>query len=145
MPHKGSSPRTLDLFEVTLTIPTPRSEPALASAELPGLAALSDAQLAKHLGQLVDELQRRMETGRGSRPELKAAVRNASVFLERLSPRPSKPRGQSSRPGKTSSTLQEGQRKAVRAALLAGVAPSQVAKHFGLPLATIRQVLAEVA
>jgi hypothetical protein len=145
MPHKGSSPRTLDLFEVTLTVPTPRSEPAPASAELWELAGLSDAQLAKHLGQLVDELQRRMETGRGSRPELKAAVRNASVFLERLSPRPSKPRGQSSRPGKTSSTLQEGQRKAVRAALLAGVAPSQVAKHFGLPLATIRQVLAEVA
>jgi hypothetical protein len=145
MPHKGSSPRTLDLFEVTLTIPTPSSQPAVAPLESLALASLSDAQLAKHLGQLVDELQRRMETGRGSRPELKAAVRNASVFLERLSPRPSKPRGQSSRPGKTSSTLQEGQRKAVRAALLAGVAPSQVAKHFGLPLATIRQVLAEVA
>jgi hypothetical protein len=145
MPHKGSSPRTLDLFEVTLTIPTPSSQPAVAPLESPALASLSDAQLAKHLGQLVDELQRRMETGRGRRPELKAAVRNASVFLERLSPRPSKPRGQSSRPGKTSSTLQEGQRKAVRAALLAGVAPSQVAKHFGLPLATIRQVLAEVA
>ncbi len=145
MPHKGSSPRTLDLFEVTLTIPTPSSQPAVAPLESPALTSLSDAQLAKHLGQLVDELQRRMETGRGSRPELKAAVRNASVFLERLSPRPSKPRGQSSRPGKTSSTLQEGQRKAVRAALLAGVAPSQVAKHFGLPLATIRQVLAEVA
>ena len=145
MPHKGFSPRTLDLFEVTLTIPTPSSQPAVAPLESPALASLSDAQLAKQLGQLVDELQRRMETGRGSRPELKAAVRNASVFLERLSPRPSKPRGQSSRPGKTSSTLQEGQRKAVRAALLAGVAPSQVAKHFGLPLATIRQVLAEVA
>src|SRR3954470_16699350 len=124
MPHKGSSPRTLDLFEVTLTIPTPSSQPAVAPLESPALASLSDAQLAKHLGQLVDELQRRMETGRGSRPELKAAVRNASVFLERLSPRPSKPRGQSSRPGKTSSTLQEGQRKAVRAALLAGVAPT---------------------
>jgi hypothetical protein len=145
MPHKGSSPRTLDLFEVTLTIPTPSSQPAVAPLESLALASLSDAQLAKHLGQLVDELQRRMETGRGSRPELKAAVRNASVFLERLSPRPSKPRGQSSRPGKTSSTLQEGQRKAVRAALLAGVAPTQVAKHFGLSLATIRQVLAEVA
>jgi hypothetical protein len=124
MPHKGSSPRTLDLFEVTLTIPTPSSQPAVAPLESPALASLSDAQLAKHLGQLVDELQRRMETGRGSRPELKAAVRNASVFLERLSPRPSKPRGQSSRPGKTSSTWQEGQRKAVRAALLAGVGTS---------------------
>ena len=93
----------------------------------------------------MDELQRRMETGRGSRPELKAAVRNASVFLERLSPRPSKPRGQSSRPGKTSSTLQEGQRKAVRAALLAGVAPAQVAKHFSLPLAAVRKVFEETA
>jgi DNA-directed RNA polymerase specialized sigma24 family protein len=145
MPHKGSSPRTLDLFEYTITVPAPSSDLASVQREPSELASLSDAQLAKHLGQLVDELQRRMEAGWGSRPELKAAVRNASVLLERLSPRPSKPRGQSSRPGKASSTLQEGQRKAVRAVLLAGVAPSQVAKHFGLPLATIRQVLAEVA
>jgi hypothetical protein len=145
MPHKGSSPRTLDLFEVTLTVPTPRSEPALASAELPGLAALSDAQLAKHLGQLMDELQRRMEAGRGSRPELEAVVRKVSVFLERYNPPPSKHRVKSSRSGKTSSALQEGQRKAVRAALLAGVAPAQVAKHFGLPLAAVRKVLEEAA
>jgi DNA-directed RNA polymerase specialized sigma24 family protein len=41
--------------------------------------------------------------------------------------------------------LQEGQRKAVRAALLAGVAPGQVAKHFGLPLAAVRKVLTETA
>ena len=145
MSHKGSSPRTLDLFEVTLTIPTPRSEPAPASAELWELAGLSDAQLAKHLGQLLDELQRRMEAGRGSRPELKAAIRNASVVLERHNPHPSKQRGRSSRSGKTSSALQEGQRKAVRAALLAGVAPAQVAKHFGLPLAAVRKVLDEGA
>ena len=145
MPHKGSSPRTLDLFEVTLTIPTPSSQPAVAPLESPALASLSDAQLAKHLGQLVDELQRRMETGRGSRPELKAAVRNASVFFERLSPHPSKQQGKSSRSSKTSSALQEGQRKAVRAALLAGVAPAQVAKHFGLPLAAVRKVLEEAA
>jgi hypothetical protein len=151
MPHKGSLPRTLDLFEYTMTVPTPSSDQASVQREPSELASLSDAQLAKHLGQLVDELQRRMETGRGSQPELKAAVRNASVFLERLSPRPSKPRGQSSRPGKTSrlgktsSTLQEGQRKAVRAALLAGVAPAQVAKHFSLPLAAVRKVFEETA
>jgi len=77
MPHKGSSPRTLDLFEYTMTVPTPRSDPALASAELWELAGLSDAQLATHLGQLLDELQRRMEAGRGSGPELKAAVKLA--------------------------------------------------------------------
>ncbi len=145
MPHKGSSPRTLDLFEVTLTVPTPRSEPTSASAKLWELAGLSDVQLAKHLGQLRDELQRRMEAGRESQPELKAAVRNARVFLERLSPHPPKQRGRSSRSGKTSSALQEGQRKAVRAALLAGVAPAQVAKHFGLPLAAVRKVLEETA
>jgi len=145
MSHKGSSPHTLDLFEVTLTVPTPRSEPAPASAEPWDFAGLSDAQLAKHLGQLMDELQRRMETGRGSQPELKAAVSNASIFLERLSPHPSKQRVKSSRPGKTSSTMQEGQRKAVHAALLAGVTPAQVAKHFGLPLAAVRKVLEETA
>jgi hypothetical protein len=145
MPHKGSSPRTLDLFEDTVTGPTPRSEPAPASTELWELASLSDAQLAKHLGQLVNELQRRMETGRGSRPELKAAVRKASVLLERHRPHPSKQRIKPSQSSKTSSALQEGQRKAVRAALRAGVAPAQVAKHFGLPLAAIRRVLEETA
>jgi len=33
----------------------------------------------------------------------------------------------------------------VRAALLAGVAPGQVVKHFGLPLAAVRRVLEEAA
>ena len=126
-----------------MTVPTPRSDPAPASAELWELAGLSDAQLATRLGQLLDELQRRMEAGRESGPELKAAVSNASVLLERLIPHPSKQRVKSSRPGTTSSTLQEGQRKAVRAALLAGVAPARVAKHFGLPLAAVRKVLEE--
>ncbi len=93
----------------------------------------------------MDELQRRVEAGRGSRPELKDAIRNASLLLEHLSLHPSKRRGKSSRSGKTSSALQEGQRKAVRAAVLAGVAPAQVAKHFGLPLATVRKVLEETA
>jgi len=144
MPHKGSSPRTLDLFEYTMTVPTPRSDPAPASAELWELAGLSDAQLAKRLGQLLDEVQSRMEAGRESGPELKAAVSNASVLLERLIPHPSKHRVKPSRFSKSSSTsLQEGQRNAVRAALLAGVAPAQVAKHFGLPLAAVRKVLAE--
>ena len=76
---------------------------------------------------------------------MKEAIRNASVFLERLSPPLSKQRGKSSRSDKISSTLQEGQRKAVRAALAAGVAPTQVAKHFGLSLAVVRKVLAETA
>lgn len=39
-------------------------------------------------------------------------------------------------------SLQDGKRKAIRTALQAGVAPGQVAKHFGLSLAAVRKVLA---
>ena len=141
MPDKGPSSRTLDLFEVTLTIPTPTSEPAPVSAKPPALASLSDAQLVQQLGLLVEEVQRRLEKGKGRRPELEAATQ-ARASLDRLAPRRT---GQARllRSAKGSSPLQEGQRKAVRAALVAGVAPTQVAKHFGLPLATVRKVLDE--
>jgi hypothetical protein len=142
MPHKGSSPRTLDLFEVTLTIPTPSSEPSPVPAKPPALASLSDAQLAQQLGQIVDEMQRRLEKGRGSHPELETAATQARASLDRLAPtRTSQARPP--RSAKGTSPLQEGQRKAVRAALLAGVAPAQVAKHFGLSLAAVRKVLEE--
>jgi hypothetical protein len=142
MSNKASSPRTLDLFEYTLTIPTPASEPAPVAAKPPAPASLSDAQLAQQLGQLLRELQRRMKKGRRRRPELEEAAKQASLSLKRLAPSPT-PQNKPSRSGKTSSTLQEGQRKAVRAALLAGVAPTQVAKHFGLSLAAVRKVLEE--
>jgi DNA invertase Pin-like site-specific DNA recombinase len=140
MSHKASSPRTLDLFEYTLTIPTPSPEPTPVAVRPPTLSGLSDAQLAQQLGQLVEEVQRRLER-KGKRPELEAAVQQAKS-LERLGPRPAR-QTRSSRSAKPALTLQEGQRKAVRAALVAGVAPAQVARHFGLSLATIRKVLAE--
>ena len=116
MPPKRSSPRTLDLFECTLTIPTPSSEPAVL-ARPPALASWSDAQLAQHLCQLVEEMRRRMGEGRGSGSELEAAVKQARESLQRLvtsSTRQDRP----SRSSKTPSVLQEGQRKAVRAVLL---------------------------
>jgi DNA invertase Pin-like site-specific DNA recombinase len=140
MSHKASSPRTLDLFEYTLTIPTPSPEPTPVAVRPPTLSGLSDAQLAQQLGQLVEEVQRRLER-KGKRPELEAAVQQAKS-LERLGPRPAR-QTRSSRSAKPALTLQEGQRKAVRAALVAGIAPAQVARHFGLSLATIRKVLAE--
>jgi hypothetical protein len=71
---------------------------------------------------------------------LEEAAKQASLSLERLVPSPTR-QNKRSRSGKTPSVLQEGQRKAVRAALLAGVAPNQVAKYFGLSLAAIRKVL----
>lgn len=142
MPHKGSSPRTLDLFDVTLTIPTPRSEPAPVSIKPSALASLPDAQLSQQLGLLVDEVQRRLEKGRNNHPELETAARQARASLDRLAPRRTS-QVKPPRSAKGSSPLQEGQRKAVRAAVLAGVAPTQVAKHFGLSLAAVRKVLEE--
>jgi hypothetical protein len=142
MPHKGSSPRTLDLFEVTLTIPTPSSEPAPASSKPPELASLSNAQLAQQLDLLVEEVQRRLEKGRGRPPEVETAVQRASMALKHLVPGSTR-QERHPRSARASSPLQEGQRKAVRAALVAGVAPTQVAKHFGLSLATVRKVLEE--
>jgi hypothetical protein len=143
MPHKESSPRTLDLFEVTLTVPTP-PESGSTFAQSSGPASLSDAQLATRLGQLVEEVRGRLEAGRKQRPELTAAVRQARLSLDRLAPQPAKP-GRRRGSSKSLPPLQEGQRKAVRAALVAGVAPGQVAKHFGLSLAAVRRVLEEAA
>ena len=143
MPHKEILAPTLDLFEYTLTIPTPPSERAVP-ARPPALASWSDAQLAQHLSRLIEEVQRRMEKSRGTGSELEAAVKQARLSLDRLDPRPAK-HARPLRSSKTPPVLQEGQRKAVRAALLAGVAPTQVAKHFGLSLAAVRKVLAEAA
>ncbi len=140
MSHKASSRRTLDLFEVTLTIPTPSSEPPSVAAKPMALVSLSDAQLAQQLDQVVEEVQRRLEKGRGRRPELEVAVQQASVSLKRSRPASTRP-DRLSRSAEISAPLQEGRRKAIRAALVAGVAPTQVAKHFGLPLATIRKVI----
>jgi hypothetical protein len=144
MPPKGSSPRPLDLFEYTLTIPTPQRVSTSVPAGLPELASLSDAQLAQQFGQLLVEVQSRLKKGRGGRPELEAAARQASLLLKSLVPDPVR-QHRPSRSRKVPSPLQEGQRKAVRAALLAGVAPAQVARHFGLSLSAIRKVLAEIA
>jgi DNA-directed RNA polymerase specialized sigma24 family protein len=107
------------------------------------VARLSDADLAKLLGEVIGELQHRLETDKGRQPELERAARDAMSSLERLVP--ARAKSDRRRRRTESSSLQEGQRKAVRAALLAGVAPGQVAKHFGLPLAVVRKVLAEAA
>jgi hypothetical protein len=142
MSHKGSSPRALDLFEVTLTIPTPPSEPGSATAKPSTLASLSDAQLAQQLLDLVEEVQHRLEKGRGRRPEVEAAARQARASLDRRAPRRTS-QARHVRSAKGPPPLQEGQRKAVQAALQAGVTPTQVARYFGLSLVAIRKVLDE--
>ena len=142
MPYKGSSRRTPDLFEYTISVPTSHPLRAATPAKPPEIKSLSDPELVQDLAALIDELRRRLAKGRGSRSELEEAAKQASQSLKRLVPSPTR-ENKLSRSSKTSSVLQEGQRKAVRAALLAGVAPSQVAKHFRLSPATVRKVLEE--
>ena len=68
---------------------------------------------------------------RQGRPELERAVREATSSLARLQPKHS---GSSRKAPLKPPVVHEAKRKPIRAALLAGVKPTQVAKHFGVPL-----------
>ncbi len=73
---------------------------------------------------------------------LDRAIQTVAAILARLAPRsPEQPRRLTAA-GETSAIL-ETKHKAIRAALLAGVKPGQVAKHFGVPLAAVRKVASE--
>ena len=146
MPRQQISPEAVDLFSVVQPSPTPRSEPPRRSAHQPTspakLTSLSDAELAGLLKDLLGEVQRRTagRALRQSRPELEHAVREATSSLARLLPKQS---GPSRRPMPKTSVVHEAKRKPIRAALLAGVKPTQVAKHFGVPLTFVREVASE--
>ena len=77
---------------------------------------------------------------RQSRPELERAVREAASTLARLQPKHS---GPLRRAMPKAPVVHEAKRKSIRAALLAGVKPTQVAKHFGVPLTFVREVASE--
>ncbi len=78
--------------------------------------------------------------GPENQPELNQALRETACALESLIPRQAG-RTRCSKAADAAPSLQEPKRKAIRAALQAGVAPGQVARHFGLPLAAVRKVL----
>ena len=145
--HRFSS-QTLDLFEPA---PTSRTEPQTPPVKQPAseLVSLSDAHLARLLEDVIEELQERMTKAgkRQARPELNQAIEAAASMLERLGQRPVRPakRGYSPRAAEPLPPVHEAKRKAIRAAMAAGVTPGQVAKHFGVPLSAIRQILAEAA
>ena len=124
------------------SVPGARRIPAKAKPPVSELSRLSDARLALLLRELMSELQRRKAEGTGgkSRPELDQAIQDTTCALESLVPRQAG-RTRRSKAADAAPSLQEPKRKAIRAALAAGVAPSQVARHFGLPLAAVRKVL----
>ena len=144
MPRSVPSSATLDLFDYVPSAPdqhTRRTLPKVTSLP-PELGSFSDARLARLLRELTAELQRRKAsgTGRENQPALDQAIQEAACALESLVPRQAR-LTRRSKGADTPPQLQEPKRKAVRAALAAGVAPSQVARHFGLPLAAVRKVL----
>ena len=148
MPRQQSAPEMLDLFGI---VPSTggHAEPIRLPAKRPTskLASLSDAELSARLADVVHEMHRRVPDPqvRGTRPELDRAVQEALSILTRLAPRsPEQPKWLTAAGEKTSALL-ETKRKAIRAALLAGVKPGQVAKHFGVPLAAVRQIATKPA
>ena len=148
MPQHRFSSQTLDRFE---HVSTPGTEPQAPPVKRPAseLVRLSDASLARLLENVMEELQERLPQAgrRQARPELKQALEAAASTLERLVQRPVRPakQRQGSRAAELLHPVHEAKRKAIRAALAAGVAPGQVAKHFGVPLSAIRQILAQAA
>ena len=77
---------------------------------------------------------------RQSRPELERAIREAASILARLQWKQSCPLR---RAVPKTPVVHEAKRKPIRAALLAGVTPTQVAKHFDVPLTFVREVASE--
>jgi hypothetical protein len=137
---------TGDLFSLVQPSPIPGPEPPPPSAQRasspPKLASLSDAELAGLLKDLLGEVQRRTagRSLRQSRPELERAIREAASILAHLQWKQS---GPLRRAVPKTPVVHEAKRKPIRAALLAGVTPTQVAKHFDVPLTFVREVASE--
>ena len=118
MPRTRSD--TLDLFEYSppATAPT-RALMARGEHHLP---ALSDREIVALLGEVVQEVERRIGSKRGS-PALSRALEETEAALRRLS------------------RVNSRERRAARGAAAPLLHP---AKHFGLSLTEVRKALAEV-
>jgi hypothetical protein len=144
MPQQQFSPEARDLFGVIQPPASRRSAPMRQapnqSGSVPKLSSFSDPELANLLSDLVNELQRRVpsRTELGTRPDLQRVVQDASSTLGRLAPRG--PERMKRGADRESHEIVPTKRKAIRAALLSGVKPVQVAKHFGVSLTTVRQI-----
>ena len=147
MPRQQSSPETLDLFGLVPSEDRPaKSIRLMAKRPTSKLASLSDAELSMRLADVVREVHRRIPDAqvRNTRPELGWAIQEAAAILARLAPRsPEQPKRLAAT--EASRTALETKHKAIRAALLAGVKPRQVAKHFGVSLAAVRQIATKPA
>ena len=144
MARSAGSPLTPDLFD-HLPAPPQRSRRTLPKVAPPAadLGSLPDARLARLLVDTATELKRRRSGSslQQTRPEVSQAIQEAALLLQAMAPKRAGRTTRSSSPEPPPS-LQAAKRKAIRAALQAGVAPGQVAKHFGVSRAALRKALA---
>jgi hypothetical protein len=142
MPRFPHSSKTLDLFDYSPPTTAPPPKLVTTKVRQPCLPEPSSRALLALLRDLVRELEHRVQTEAGPvRQEFERGILDAPSRLEKLSPKPQRRRARPK--AATKSPLHPGKQKAVRAALAAGVAPGQVAKHFGLSLIEVRKALAE--
>ena len=101
---------------------------------------MSDGELALLLSDLVREMQRRTASslGRKASHDLDHALREAASAF--AGPAPTAPKMPGRGPVKDRGEVPETKRKVILAALRAGVKPTQVAKHFGVSPAALRQI-----
>jgi hypothetical protein len=147
MSQKQFSSTMPDLFGAIQLPSRQRSGPARpassAARHTPKLNTLSDRELAVLLGDLIREVERRTtrDGGRKPAPELGRVLREAARMFAERDPRGFKPSRE--RPESKGHEVSETKRNAIRSALVAGVKPTQVAKHFGVSLSTLRQIGAD--
>ena len=131
-----SRPVSLDLFADAERGRIRRERPAALPARLPRpqqLAELPEAELAELTSLLVNELRRRIQRDGPVGADLARAIAQLAAVLPAASAKNSPP-AQIAAPGK---------RQAIKAALKAGVKPTQVARHFGLSPAEVRKVASQ--
>ena len=136
MPRPSFSPQMLDLFGYIPPEPSAMSHHRTVKAQEPQLLELSDRALLAQLQGVVREVKQRTEAETDSfkRQELERGLLEAISTLQRLAPKRQRRRAASRAPAQPQ--LHHAKRKAVRAACAAGVAPGQLAKHFGLSFCT---------
>jgi len=140
MPSPRSGNASLDLFHHERRVSPKETRPQALPPRLPSpeqLATLSDTDLSELTALLVEELQRRVSLAAGG--EERIDLHRAISKIERLRPQPKSQPARRQGP----SPILDGRRNAIRAALKAGLRPTQVAKHFGVSLRDVRQLAAQ--
>ena len=142
MGRDRSEHQTLDLFSTggvggpapDVTTSRPPRRPILPRDLPKAIKYLDDRELDRLLRAAIEEARRR---GRLP-PSLDARQTKTERGRATLKERPSR----SGRVVPAAASLTQGQVNAVRAAFKAGIAPSRIARHFGLKQSDVRQALA---